>query len=189
MYSLRLFTFSIGSKSNYSIKSSLYLTYCCKLCRVPWRQRQRPSRRCVMEHTASRTMTAERIPAGRLLRVGVLAAVFSAIANALVLALASSLFGPVVIPPDEAVTFGQVTAASVAGAVGAAAIFASSAGSPGARSAPSGASQPSVCFSRFFRSPWRAPRDHLQGRWLLCTCWPRPPTLFCSRDRVGRSKA
>jgi hypothetical protein len=77
-----------------------------------------------MEHTASRTMTAERIPAGRLLRVGVLAAVFSAIANALVLALASSLFGPVVIPPDEAVTFGQVTAASVAGAVGAAAIFA-----------------------------------------------------------------
>jgi nitrate/nitrite transporter NarK len=77
-----------------------------------------------MEHTASRTMTAERIPAGRLLRVGVLAAVFSAIANALVLALASSLFGPVVISPNEAVTFGQVTAASVAGAVGAAAIFA-----------------------------------------------------------------
>jgi hypothetical protein len=77
-----------------------------------------------MEHTASRTMTAERIPARRLLRVGVLAAVFSAIANALVLALASSLFGPVVIPPNEAVTFGQVTAASVAGAVGAAAIFA-----------------------------------------------------------------
>jgi Family of unknown function (DUF6069) len=77
-----------------------------------------------MEHTASRTMTAERIPAGRLLRVGVLAAVFSAIANALVLALASSLFGPVIISPNEAVTFGQVTAASVAGAVGAAAIFA-----------------------------------------------------------------
>lgn len=77
-----------------------------------------------MEHTASKIMTAERVPAGRLLRVGALAAVFSAIANALVLALASSLFGPVVIPPDEAVTFGQVTAASVAGAVGAAAIFA-----------------------------------------------------------------
>jgi hypothetical protein len=54
----------------------------------------------------------------------VLAAVFSAIANALVLAIASSLFGPVVIPPDEAVTFGQVIAASVAGAVGAAVIFA-----------------------------------------------------------------
>jgi hypothetical protein len=77
-----------------------------------------------MEHTASRAMTAERIPAGRLLRVGVLAAVYSAIANALVLALASSLFGPVVIPPDETVTFGQVVAASVAGAVGAAVVFA-----------------------------------------------------------------
>jgi hypothetical protein len=77
-----------------------------------------------MEHTASRTMTAERISAGRLLRAGVLAAVFSAIANALVLALASSLFGPVVIPPDETVTFGQVVAASIASAVGAAVIFA-----------------------------------------------------------------
>jgi uncharacterized protein DUF6069 len=77
-----------------------------------------------MEHAASRTITAERIPAGRLLRVGVLAAVFSTIANALVLAVASSLFGPVVIPPDETVTFGQVVAASVAGAVGAAVVFA-----------------------------------------------------------------
>jgi hypothetical protein len=77
-----------------------------------------------MEHTASRTMTAERIPAGRLIRVGALAAVFSAIANALVLALASSLFGPVVIPPDETVGFGQVVAASAAGAVGAAGLFA-----------------------------------------------------------------
>jgi hypothetical protein len=54
----------------------------------------------------------------------VLAAGISAIANALVLAVASSLFGPVVIPPDEAVTSGQVMAASVAGAVGAAVIFA-----------------------------------------------------------------
>ncbi len=77
-----------------------------------------------MEHTASKTMTAERVPAGRLLGVGVLAAVFSAVANAVVLAVASSLFGPVVIPPDEAVTFGQVMAASVAGAVGAAVLFA-----------------------------------------------------------------
>ena len=77
-----------------------------------------------MEHTAARILTAERVLVGRLLRVGVLAAIFSAIANALVLALASSLFGPVVIPPDEAVTLGQVTAASVAGAVGAAVIFA-----------------------------------------------------------------
>ncbi|MDQ3795463.1 MAG: DUF6069 family protein [Actinomycetota bacterium] len=77
-----------------------------------------------MEHTASKTMTAERVPAGRLLGVGVLAAIFSAVANAVVLAVASSLFGPVVIPPDEAVTFGQVMAASVAGAVGAAVLFA-----------------------------------------------------------------
>ncbi len=76
-----------------------------------------------MEHTASKITTAGRVPAGRLLRVGALSAVFSAIANALVLAVASSLFGPVVIPPDEAVTFGQVIAASVAGAVGAAVIF------------------------------------------------------------------
>ena len=78
-----------------------------------------------MEHTASKIMTAERrVPAGRLLRVGVLAAVFSAIANALVLAVASSLFGPVVIPPDEALTIGQVMGTSAAGAVGAAVVFA-----------------------------------------------------------------
>jgi hypothetical protein len=77
-----------------------------------------------MEQTASRTIRAERIPAVDLLRVGVLAAVLSAIANTLVLAVASSRFGPVVIPPDEAVTFGQVVGASVAGAVSAAAIFA-----------------------------------------------------------------
>jgi Family of unknown function (DUF6069) len=77
-----------------------------------------------MEHTGTRAVTLGRIPAGRLLRVVVLAAGFSAIANALVLALASSLFGPVVIPPDGVVTSGQVMAASVAGAVGAAIIFA-----------------------------------------------------------------
>jgi hypothetical protein len=78
-----------------------------------------------MEHAASRTMTAERISAGRLLQVGVLAAVVSAIANALVLALSSSLFGPVIIPPDETVTIGHVTGASAAGALGAAVVFAS----------------------------------------------------------------
>jgi hypothetical protein len=77
-----------------------------------------------MQHTATKAVTWERVPDGRLLRVGVLAAVFSAIANALVLAVASSLFGPVVIPPDEAVTSGQVMGTSVAGAVGAAVIFA-----------------------------------------------------------------
>src|SRR5215213_9448610 len=77
-----------------------------------------------MEHTALRTVTSERVPAVRLLRVGALAAALSGSVNALVLAIASSLFGPVVIPPDEEVTFGQVVGASVAGAVGAAAMFA-----------------------------------------------------------------
>jgi hypothetical protein len=77
-----------------------------------------------VEHTASKVITAECVLAGRLLRVGMLAAIFSAVANALVLAVASSRFGPVVRPPDEVVTFGQVMAASVAGAVGAAVIFA-----------------------------------------------------------------
>ncbi len=69
-------------------------------------------------------MTSESVPVGRLLRVGTLAAVLSSSANALVLAIASSLFGAIVIPPDGTVGLGQVGSASVAGAVGAAAIFA-----------------------------------------------------------------
>jgi hypothetical protein len=77
-----------------------------------------------MEHTAPRTVTSERVPAVRLLRVGALAAALSAGVNALVLAIASSLFGPVVIPPDEAITTGQVMGASAAGAIGAAVVFA-----------------------------------------------------------------
>ncbi len=77
-----------------------------------------------MEHTAPRTVTSEHVPAGRLLRVGALAAALSASVNALGLAIASSLFGPVVIPPDEAVTIGQVMGASAAGAIGAAVVFA-----------------------------------------------------------------
>jgi hypothetical protein len=80
-----------------------------------------------MESTAPNPVASGRVPAGRLLRVGVLAGVLSASANALVLAFASSLLGAVgvvVIPPDGTVTFGQVVGASVAGAVGAAAIFA-----------------------------------------------------------------
>ena len=76
-----------------------------------------------MEHMAAKAVTWERILASRLLRIGVLASGFSAIANTLVLAVASSLFGPVVIPPDEAVTSGQVMGTSVAGAVGAAVTF------------------------------------------------------------------
>src|SRR5918994_169921 len=77
-----------------------------------------------MGSMAPNPATLGRVPAGRLLRVGALAAVLSASANALVLAIASSLLGAVVIPPDWTITFGQVVGASVAGAVGAAAIFA-----------------------------------------------------------------
>ena len=77
-----------------------------------------------MESMAPNPAASGRVFAWRLFRVGVLAAVLSASANALVLVIASSLLGAVVIPPDGTVTFGQVVGASVAGAVGAAAIFA-----------------------------------------------------------------
>ena len=77
-----------------------------------------------MESMAPNPVASGRVPAGRLLRVGVLAAALSASANTLVLAIASSLLGTVVIPPYGTLTFGQVVGASVAGAVGAAAIFA-----------------------------------------------------------------
>ena len=77
-----------------------------------------------MMHTARMAATSERVPAVRLLRGGALAAALSAGGNAVVLAIASSLFGPVIIPPDEVVTMGQVMGASAAGAVGAAVVFA-----------------------------------------------------------------
>jgi Family of unknown function (DUF6069) len=77
-----------------------------------------------VESMAPNPAASGRVFAWRLFRVGVLAAVLSASANALVLVIASSLLGAVVIPPDGTVTFGQVVGASVAGAVGAAAIFA-----------------------------------------------------------------
>ncbi len=77
-----------------------------------------------MEHTAPKTVSWERVPLTWLLLVGVVSAALSASANALVLALASSLLGEVVIPPGETVTFGQVVVASVAGAVGAVVVFA-----------------------------------------------------------------
>jgi uncharacterized protein DUF6069 len=77
-----------------------------------------------MESMAPNPAASGRVFAWRLFRVGVLAAVLSASANALVLVIASSLLGAVVIPPDGTVTFGQVVGASVTGAVGAAAIFA-----------------------------------------------------------------
>ena len=77
-----------------------------------------------MQRTARKTLGSERALVGRLLRVGALAAFLSASANALVLAGASSLFGDVVIPPDETVTLGQVVAASVVGSIVAAVAFA-----------------------------------------------------------------
>ena len=77
-----------------------------------------------MERTARKTLGSERALVGRLLRVAALAAFISASANALVLAGASSLFGAVVIPPDETVTLGQVVAASVVGSIVAAVAFA-----------------------------------------------------------------
>lgn len=77
-----------------------------------------------MERTAPGNPRSEGVHFGRILRVGALAALLSASANAVVLAIASSLLGAVVIPPDEAVALGQVVAASVAGSLGAAVTFA-----------------------------------------------------------------
>jgi len=117
-----------------------------------------------MEHTASRTKTAERIPAGRLLRVGVLATFFSAIASVLVLAISSSLFGPVVIPPNEAVTFGQVMAASVTGAVGAAVLFAVIDRSTRRTIFVFWGIAAFGLLLPLIPKPWWAPRDRLRGR-------------------------
>ena len=47
----------------------------------------------------------------------------AAVASALVLVVWSSLFGAVVIPPDEVLTLGPVVAASAIGAVGAAVVL------------------------------------------------------------------
>ena len=77
-----------------------------------------------MEHAAPKAVTADPVTVGRLLRVGALAALLSASANAIVLAIASSLFGPVVTVSDQVVTIGQVTGASATGVVGAAVVFA-----------------------------------------------------------------
>jgi hypothetical protein len=77
-----------------------------------------------MEHATPNTVISGRDLAGRLLRVGALIAAMSASVNALVLAISSSLFGPVVIPPEETITLGQVVGASVGGAIGATVVFA-----------------------------------------------------------------
>ncbi len=76
-----------------------------------------------MESTTRNGAFSERSSAGRLLRRGLLAAVLAAVANALVLVIASSLFGTVVVPPDEVLTLGPVVAASAIGAIGAAVVF------------------------------------------------------------------
>ena len=76
-----------------------------------------------MESTTSNGPSSVRVPAGRLLRRGLLAAVLAAVANALVLVIASSLFGGVVVPPGETLTLGPVVAASAIGAVGAAIVL------------------------------------------------------------------
>ena len=76
-----------------------------------------------MESTTSNGPSSVRVLAGRLLRRGLLAAGLAAIANALVLVIASSLFGGVVIPPGETLTLGPVIAASAIGAIGAAIAF------------------------------------------------------------------
>jgi hypothetical protein len=60
-----------------------------------------------MELTAPKTLRLKRVLASRLLRVGTLAALLSASANAIVLAIASSFLGAVVIPRDETVTSGR----------------------------------------------------------------------------------
>ena len=141
-----------------------------------------------MERTATDTAAVGRVRAERILLAGVLSAIFSAIANALLFVTASSFFGGVVITSDEPVTFGQVVGASVAGAVGAVVVFA--------------------VIDRFTRRPIRvfrgvaafglllsfipialaAPRDRPRGRWPSCTWWTRRPTSACSRSWAGRSK-
>jgi hypothetical protein len=77
-----------------------------------------------MERVEPNTVASKHLSAGRLLRAGLLAAVFSAVANALVLVMASALFGTIVVPPDEPLTFGQVVVASAVGAIAAATVFA-----------------------------------------------------------------
>lgn len=77
-----------------------------------------------MELAAPNPVAVDRVAVGRLLLVGMVSAIVSAIANALVFVAATSSFGGIVTTTDEPVTFGQVVVASVAGGVGAVAVFA-----------------------------------------------------------------
>lgn len=76
-----------------------------------------------MELTTCDGAYSEGGPAGRLLRRGLLAAVLATVTNALLLMIASSLFGAVVVPPGEALSLGPVVVASAIGAIGAAVVF------------------------------------------------------------------
>jgi hypothetical protein len=69
-----------------------------------------------MGSMAANTVVSGRHLVGRFMGAGVITAVFSAIAW--------SVFGTIVIPPEETVAFGQVMGTSVAGAVGALLLFA-----------------------------------------------------------------
>ncbi len=69
-----------------------------------------------MESATRNGAFSERSSAGLLFRRGLLAAVLAAVASALVLVVWSSLFGAVVVPPDEVLTLGPVVAASAVGA-------------------------------------------------------------------------
>lgn len=75
-----------------------------------------------MELTTCDGACSEGSPAGRLLRRGLLAAVLATVTNALLLMIASSLFGAVV-PAGEALSLGPVVVASAIGAIGAAVVF------------------------------------------------------------------
>ena len=76
-----------------------------------------------MELTTCDGAYSEGSPTGRLLRRGLLAAVLATVTNALLLMIASSLFGAVVVPPGEALSLGPVVVASAIGAIGAAVVF------------------------------------------------------------------
>ncbi len=69
-----------------------------------------------MEATTPDLKLSEKISTGRVLRAGLLAASFSGAANALVLLVASALFGSIAVPPGEPLTLGPVVVASAVGA-------------------------------------------------------------------------
>ena len=73
-----------------------------------------------MEATTSNAKLSKKAFTGRVSRAGLLAAILSAAANALVLSVASAFFGSIAVPPGQPLTLGPVVVASAVGAVGAA---------------------------------------------------------------------